>query len=305
MEKETENKFWKKPRKILQKKMQIRKECILYGMIAGLIFAAAYGFFFPVRESRKNLTPRVVVLGDSIFGQVRDETSASAYLSKLLGTEVFNGAMGGTCLSRVEFERRMGYTKDCLSFAGLSKAVAAGDFGPQQAARIRQSATEYFPEVIDGLDSIDFSSVEILIVQYGLNDYHALSPLENEDDPYDEYTFAGALRSALSRLKKSYPDMRIVLLTSTYSWYTAEDLTCEEKEFGYGVLEDYVNKELQVAEEMEVECLDLYHNFYPHETWEDWSLYTWDGMHPNEEGRKLLAETVARYLTGEPSEAFH
>lgn len=277
-------------------KGKVQTRIILYGMISVLLFGAAYGVSFPVRSSEKSLTPEIVVLGDSIFGQVRDETCVSAQLSELLGVEVFNGAMGGTCLSRVDFDRRLGYTKDSLSLVGLSKAIVTDDFGSQQATRIRQSATEYFPEVIDGLESIDFSSVEVLVIQYGLNDYHAQSPIDNDEDPYDEYTFGGALRRALSLLQEAYPNMRIVLLTPTYSWYTAEDLTCEEKDLGYGILEDYVNAELEIAEELNVEIMDLYHDFYPHEQWSDWSRYTWDGMHPNEEGRRLLAETVAEYL---------
>lgn len=269
---------------------------IVYGVISAVLFGVLFLSTFPLRKTHKMYAPQIVVLGDSIFGQTRDETSVSSQLSALLGQEVFNGALGGTCASRVNREGRLAYSKDSLSFVEISRAAALDDFGWQQATRVRESTTEYFPEVIDDLEKIDFSSVDILLVQYGLNDYHAGVPLENTEDPYDPYTFAGAFRSAVACWREAYPELRIILLTSTYSWYEYAGKTCEEMDEGGGILEDYVNKEIQVAEEMGVEVLDLYHDVYPHDTWEDRNLYTHDGLHPNEAGRKLLAETVEAYL---------
>lgn len=277
-------------------KRGIPAKIMIYGIISAVLFCVLWLLTFPVRESEKSCSPQIVVLGDSIFGQVRDDSAVSEKLSLLTGQEVFNGAMGGTCLSRIDATGRMSYTKDSLAFAAISQAISLDDFGLQQTAYIKESATEYFPEVIDTLEAIDFSHVEILLVQYGINDYHAGVSLDNPEDPYDEYTFGGALRSGLKDLRKAYPNLRIILLTSTYSWYEFSGMTCEEKDEGGGILEDYVNKELEIAEEMEVEVLDLYHDLYPHEVWEDWQIYTRDGLHPNEAGRQLLAETIAAYL---------
>lgn len=277
-------------------KKGMRIKIILYGIISAVLFCVLLLGTFPLRKSSEEYAPRIVVLGDSVLGQVRDETAVSEQLSALMGCEVFNGAMGGTSASRINREGRLSYSKDSLSFSMISRAALLEDFGWQQATRVRESATEYFPEVIDGLEKIDFSGVEILLVNYGVNDYHAGVPLDNPYDPYDPYTFAGAFRGGVSAWQKAYPNLRIILLTSTYSWYEFTGETCEEKDEGGGILEDYVNAEIQVAEEMGVEVLDLYHDFYPHETWEQWVYYTNDGLHPNEAGRQMLAETIAAYL---------
>jgi lysophospholipase L1-like esterase len=166
----------------------------------------------------------------------------------------------------------------------------------QQATRIRESFTEYFDETIDGLEEIDFSKVEIVLIQHGLNDYYSGIPLDNEEDPYDDYTVQGALRNAITTLQKNYPDLRIILATPTYSWYRAGMQTCEEFNAGYGFLEDYVEAQIAVAKELGVETIDLYHDLYPHEKWEDWEIYTRDGLHPNDEGRTLIAQRLAEYL---------
>lgn len=273
-----------------------RTKIIVYGIISAALFCLIWLSTFPLRKAEKTAAPGIVMLGDSLPGQVRDGTAISAYLSELLGQEVYNGALGGTCCSRIETEGRLAYTKDSLSFAALSRAAALDDFGTQQTTNLRESVTEYFPEVVDTLEVTDFSEVDILLALYGVNDYHAGVPVDDPEDPYNEHTFGGALRSALSFWREAYPDTRVILLTSTYTWYGYEGKTCEDKDEGGGILEDYVNKEIQVAGEMDVEILDLYHDFYPHDAPEDWMIYTWDGLHPNEAGRRLIAETVAAYL---------
>lgn len=277
-------------------KTESRVKLIIYWITAAMLFVVLLCLTFPIRETDKAYEPQIVVLGDSIMAQVRDETSVSEQLAALTGKEIFNGALGGTCLSRIDTEKRIAYTKDSLSFAAISRAVALDDFGFQQSTKVRENATEYFAEVIDDLEKIDFSKVDILLVQYGVNDYHAGIPIDNPEDPFDEYTFNGALRSAIAFWRENYPDIRIILLTSTYSWYDHFGLTCEEKDEGGGILEDYVNAEIRVAEEMNVEIIDLYHDLYPHKVWEDEDIYTKDGLHPNEAGRLLLAETIAAYL---------
>ena len=90
--------------------------------------------------------------------------------------------------------------------------------------------------------------------------------------------------------------MRIVLVTPTYTWYLASGETCEEYNVGSGVQEDYINAEMELAQELGIEVIDVYHDVYPHEEWEDWRLYTVDGFHPNEAGRELLAGIIAEYL---------
>lgn len=235
----------------------------------------------------------VVVLGDSIMGLCRDETSVPELLAKKIGRPVFNGAFGGTCMAFQEGEMTANYTMELLCMASLSKAVAADDFGVQQTIRSRREIADYFEDTIDELALVDFQKVEVLILEFGLNDYHAGTPLENESDPMDEYAYCGALRSVLSTLQEAYPDLEIVLVTPTYTWYRSSSLTCEEYETGSAFLEDYVNAEIAVAGEYGIEVLDLYHDFYVHEEWQDWKSYSEDGLHPNEAAREQIAGKIA------------
>lgn len=276
------------------------KRIIAYWIIAFVLFAMIaavfYRFSFLPGQSQKNRNYRIVVFGDSIIGEYREETSVTELMENELSEPVFNAAFGGTCMSYTDTDKRLAYTKDCINMAGLSQAVYADDFSVQSNSRIRESATEYFDETIDDLSNIDFKSVDIVFIGQGLNDYHGAVSLDNPDDPYDTHTFAGALRSSVDNLKSVNPDMRIILVTPTYSWYRDTELTCEEYDPGGGVLEVYVQKELEIAEELGIEIADIYHDFYSHNDWDDWEIYTNDGLHPNETGRRMIAGVLCGYV---------
>lgn len=276
-------------------KKGLNRNKIIYGIVSVLCFLVLFGVTYSGRQLGANGCD-IVMFGDSVLGECRDTTSIPAQLETMTGKSVFNGALGGTCMSRNNREMRLSYIKDSLSIVALAEALATEDLGVQQTARVKEAATEYFEVTIDGLNTIDFNKVETIIIGAGVNDYHAGTPIYPQKDAYDEYTFVGALRSVIRDIREAYPNIRIVLMTPTYTWYREKNLTCEAYDLGGGSLEAYVNAELQVAEEMGVEVIDLYHDFYPHEQWEDWEIYSRDGLHPNEAGRELIAKTIAEFL---------
>ncbi len=274
---------------------RITKNNIIYFCISAVLFLLLCFGISCIKRQEKTTYP-IVCLGDSILGATRDETSVTYLLQEKLGVKVFNGALGGTIMSRQEGRSRFAFKKDGLSFVALAQAIAYEDFGVQRTINIYEPGTDYFKETIDDLATIDFSQVEILFIEHGINDYNASLPIYNEEDKYDEYSFTGALRSSIELLQQKFPKLRIILITPTYSWFVSLEQTCEERYSEYGNLEDYVNAEILVAEELGVEVIDHYHNFYPHETWEDWSVYTMDGLHPNEAGRQKIADSLVNYL---------
>lgn len=266
---------------------------------AAAFFLCGLLLFVGIQEIRgqgERRETEILLFGDSVSGEIRDETAIPARLEQISGMTVYNAAFGGTCAARVEQDKPLDYTRGTFSLVALAKAVEADDFGVQQSVTMRESNTEYFEEVIDGLEEIDFSRVKIIVIQYGLNDYHAEVPLEDPKDPYNEYTFLGALRTAVRSLKKACPQARIVLVTPAFIWYTASGLTCEDVRYGGRSLEEYVDGEIGFADETGIEAVDLYHDFLPHEKWEDWELYSRDGMHPNEAGREKMAAEIAEHL---------
>lgn len=275
------------------------KRTILYWVMAGVIV----GCCFLIAGSRNFVQERqafqIVALGDSVFAYTRDETSIPARIGRELGMTVYNGALGGTCASRAHREDHLDHSLDSVSFGAIARAFSQGDFGVQKTVKSMEKGTAYYMDTIAGLSELDLAQAEVILVLYGNNDYFAGQPLDSEEDPEDEYTFGGALRSGLRRLRACNKDARIILVTPTYNWLPDQGQTCEEYTENGKFLEDYVLLEQQIGLEEQIEVLDLYHEFLPYDTWEDWKLYTLDGVHPNEAGRQLIADRIIQYLRGE------
>ena len=268
----------------------------VYGILAVLCFAALAGITFFKYEKEEKTEYDIVVLGDSIMGRVRDETGVPHMMEEALEMSVYNGALGGTCMGRLDETINADNTKDVLSFASLSKSIVSGDFTTQMLLKLEENGTQHFPEVLEELSRIDFSEVEILLVGYGMNDYHAGERIyPDESDPYDENTYVGALRSGIRTLQRAYPELEIVLMTPTYSWYPELGLTCEEYIIGDNELADYVNATIYVAEELGIRSIDVYH-LYKRDDWEKWKKYTEDGLHPNQKGREKIAGAIVDFF---------
>lgn len=273
------------------------KRTIILSAGAALLFLLLwYTTLWGSREDVERKNVRILIMGDSLVADCRDETSVPAVLSRLLGEQVFNGTLGGTYFTMGSGAKKDNYNMDLLSMRSLMNAIMADDFGVQRTFRGRQPATEYFSDTLDELAGIDYGSVEVLILEYGINDYHVAFPIDNGDDPMDDTTYAGAIRKTVTDLKKAYPNMRVIMVTPTYAWYVESQMTCEEYDTGNGYLEDYVNALIDAARDAGAEVIDLYHGVYEHDTWEDWRVYTWDGIHPNEYGRRMIAERMAEGL---------
>ena len=264
------------------------------------LFVACAGLCWFFFWNKPGEVARYVMIGDSIYAEKRGGASVADGLSKTLGEPAFNGALGGTSLARSEQLRHADEKTDLLSGVALSKAMVSKDYGVQKQIHVVSPATEYFDDVILQLSKMDLSKTEMLIIGYGMNDYQNGVPLDDPEDPLNEYTFGGALRATLKSLKHSFPKLRILLLTPTYSWYVDREETCEELDWGGGYLEKYAELEKRIGEEYGVETLDLYHDFYPHETFEDWSKFTRDGVHPNEKGIELITQRISSYLEDHP-----
>lgn len=270
---------------------------LIYVVPALVLFGLLYAFTHIRRGPAQQQEVKLLAFGDSVLGLVRDDTGIAEMLGEALGKSVYNAGLGGTCVARLDRGNRLDSGMDSLSLTALAKAIRMSDFGPQKTVHKKESIAEYFEATIAGLEMVDMEAVEIILIEHGLNDFYAGVPLRNEENPMDEYTFAGALRSVFEALRKVSPDARILLVTPTYTWMLGQ-YTCEEFDAGYGNQQAYVEEEIKIAAEYGIEVIDVYHDVFPHEEPEDWRLYTADGLHPNEEGRRLIVRKILEYLDG-------
>lgn len=268
-------------------------------LLAGSIFVLLVYFSMNYDKGTKE-EYKIVCFGDSNLGNVQDETGITALLEKRMEQPVLNAAFGGSSMTNVS-RVKTDYSS-VLSMHNLATSISNRNYGMQKSVIEdieRTNYLNYFYTTLENIMNVDFEKVDIVIIEHGVNDYLNGVSIKNGKNEMDTDTFTGTIRCIVTMLKKSYPNLRIILSTPTYCATIGDGGVyryCDEYDFGGGFLEDYVNAEIEVANELGVEVIDAYHLMDIQK--ENVVEYMKDGLHLDEQGRKEIADLWADYLLG-------
>ncbi len=148
--------------------------------------------------------------------------------------------------------------------------------------------TERFSEMDDDAD--------VVVVFGGTNDFgHGDAPIGCFDDRTPD-TFYGACHVLFSGLIKKYLGKEIVILTPMHRDFERNEFVPGKGDHPY-ILEDYVNIIREVAEFYSLPVLDLFREsgLQP-AVKEIKEKYMPDGVHPNDEGQKVIAKKLRHFL---------
>lgn len=243
-----------------------------------------YIFFDQLREliARERATPTVypdlsdrclVFFGDSVMEYGEGSHSIPGCVSGLSGAAVYNCAVGGSAASA--------NSPDTKDFPNILASFLE-DYCVEENGTWRFSPA-----------GADLSDKKLcFLINYGLNDYFKGSPVDNPEDPLDTASYTGGLRSSLKEYMTLFPDADFIIMTPTFTSYYSNGSE-HNSEVG-GSLTDYVNAARALANELNIYCIDNYHDLRIDES--NIFDYSSDGAHPNEKGRMLIAWHVIRFI---------
>ncbi len=171
---------------------------------------------------------------------------------------------------------------------GLRKANNYGIGGTRFAKQNAPSEDPRWDEDFCGRVESMEENADIVVVFGGTNDYgHGDAPIGTYEDKTND-TFCGACRVLMEKLINKYPGKPIVFLTPLHR---------EDEERPDECLSQYVEIIKDLAAYYAIPVCDLYaesgiqprlpvikEKFCP------------DGLHPNDEGHRILARKIAKYL---------
>lgn len=216
----------------------------------------------------------MVFFGDSILTYNLGSMSIPGVVENLSGAQVYNCGEGGLPAS--------GDPAEFFNLNGVINHFFTQDIPEESNGNFWRGLTDYMEEDHEGKKLC-------FILNVGLNDFFNGFPVENPEDAYDTETYAGALRTGIRSLKEVYPDALILVMAPTYV-ISAMDINSEVG----GVLTDYVDAAVRVAEEMGVYCMNNYYDSGIDA--ESHSDYLMDGTHLNETGALYLGRQIVEYL---------
>lgn len=231
---------------------------------------------------------QIVFLGDSILDGYRDQTGIAYLTGQHCGAKVYNLAMGGTSAGLTTYEKGEYENWDSRSLQGVVH-VLCGNVNSSLLDGTK--AGEVYA-------SCDVENTDYFVIEYGMNDFLKGIPLNDEGDFYDEYTYVGALRIAVSKLKENFPGATIVLCAPNYAHFWHDDGSYmgdgNMASNGLATLVEYARVCGNVANDMNTLFLNAYDgiglNAY---TADD---YLEDGLHLSEKGRSEYARVLSKVI---------
>ena len=229
---------------------------------------------------------KVVVFGDSLIGITRDQTSVTSYAAEYTGAKVYNVGFGGCRMAK---HPTNGYA--AFSMWALADAVSTGNYSTQEAQA--PSGADYFSSQLDVLKSIDFSTVNAIVIHYGTNDFAASVPLDDSANLLSTDTVCGALRYSIKKILTAFPKIKIFVsppLYRTWNGVGAETYknTLEK------TLPEYDSAMKTVAEEHNLPTIDGYKRLGINAI--NSGAYLSDGTHLNDFGRRQFGELIGGCL---------
>ena len=229
----------------------------------------------------------VVVIGDSIWDDYRENNGVSEQIASLTGFKVYNCAVGGTSATITDSSTDVRTDWNNRSFTSMVYMLN----GEIEKGSLLQGYSAY-----DDMMSADLQSVDYIIVSYGLNDYFSKSEVST-DDIYNLYTYEGAMRHGIMKLQKAFPKAKVLVISPTYcKVFDGKNQVGDSDtwDYGQGTLNAYVEKAREVANERNAYFLDAYHDFGMNAGNADVNLR--DGVHFTVAGTTTYAQSIADFL---------
>ncbi len=210
---------------------------------------------------------KINFLGDSITAGTGSSTREKRYVNIVgttLGCEVRNYGVSGTRFARQKT---------------LSES-AAYDYDFQMRM-----------EVMFAMDG----DADKVFVFGGTNDFDHGDVAIGDTDSRDPYTFCGGLNTIIEYLLGRYGREKICFLLPTPR-FNQDKIPLRKQGIG-APLDVYVKIMKDRLELYKIDYIDLFHGCLPVPQTDTGDEYTIDGLHPNDNGHRFIADKILKYLT--------
>lgn len=218
-----------------------------------------------------------VFFGDSVIGNYTDSMSIPGVVEGFTGARVINCGYGGMSAAKKEDAD--------YGISGIVDAFLAGEYRTFEEDKAIKNGIVSYQEAISQINTEKL----VFFFSLGLNDYMTGCALK-ERQSGDLYSFEGAMKSAVQKLRAAYPDCEIVLMTPNFLGLFDNG----RDSINGHVLYDFVEAVRGLSVELDTGLVDVFAECGITE--ENQLFYLADHCHPNEYGRYEIGRLVYRYI---------
>nr|WP_295684633.1 SGNH/GDSL hydrolase family protein [uncultured Lachnoclostridium sp.] len=243
----------------------------------------------------------IALVGDSIFGNFRDETGIPSIVGKITGAKVYNLGLGGTRMSGRNDSNSQAQYWDKFSFCRIVDYIETGDFSPMRNALPNMSsALPYFGEVITMYENMNWLKISILVIEYATNDATGGNVIYDSENPNNIYAFNNAYRYSIEKLLTLYPHLRIIIVTPAWRfWNDSEGNYIYDSDthvIAGQKLTDFVRCDEEIADNYHIGLINSYKLLGANKFTRLQYFNPTDGTHHNENGRLRYGSLIAHQL---------
>lgn len=248
----------------------------------------------------------IVILSDGSMSSYEDGSGIPDIIANTTGAHVDSCELPGGVIATKELGYSLDYTADAYSLYFQAVQITGGSEGSYDlmmaAWDYMEDPSKYY-EYWDKLHKVNFNKADIIIINYGTNDYlEAFPVLGSEVAPNQIYGVGdgtcAALNDVLVNMKNRFPYAQILFVSPSFILTTDKDGNLKGADMvntGEGTLGEYVAQLAYFAGLDSVTFIDNYLGtpFNP----DNYEQYLEpDGKTPNAEARQLLAEHIMKYF---------
>lgn len=273
--------------------------------------AESYDNILPLTDSEDNLIApnledglSIVIFGNDPFAEDRDSEDGLAFmLAEATGATVYNCAINGSYMASAlpgrpdtSINPRDAFTFYWMSL--YSSNLKVTDYFERSLEVLGADAPPKAEEVHDMLLTLDFNTVDVIVIMYDAADYFAGRPAYTTEDIPAIQSFAGNLEAGIQILQQAYPNTRIIVMSPTYTFSDQTDengdyISSDIIRYGEDVLSTYVSKSAEICSALQVTYVD---NFYVTFNEDNAADYLRDNAHLNSAGREKVIERLVYAL---------
>lgn len=242
----------------------------------------------------------ILCLGNNPFSDDRDSTGLAAQLASKTGATVYDCAFPDSSAACKYATYDPTYTKDHFNLYYVVECFRNNEF----TAISSIAGDEPDPRFMDSVNvmkTVDMDKVDIIVIMYDSTDYNMGTPSDNPDNPYDVTAFTGGLRVSIDNIKKTWPYIRVIVMSPTYAQAIDEDgnlYNGTTKDWGNGTLNHYLVKEADAVMDCGVSFIDNYYGTINEDNYQEYMI---DYMRYNDAGREKLADRLADVINNKLS----
>lgn len=245
----------------------------------------------------------ILMLGDSSLDDYADNTGIPTLVRETTDATVYNCSFANSTMATHYAGYDGSYGNDAFSFYFLSMCIMNNLYTLQHQGLDTATITnDSFAGKLDLLESLDFQSIDIIVLSYGAEDYllgHEVQDLEYIGS-YRSTVYTEALAQGIDWIRSAYPHIQFIVMSPTFCCYPEDDGTYSagdtRKNAADATLAHYMISAKNIAVQKNVTFLDNYWGINIHA--DNASEYlTESSTYPNAKGRQMIANKLATTIT--------